>query len=120
MSILTLQDSNGNTLTSGTEYTKHFKAGTNRPWWYEYTGALPKQPSLGTLDITASSITLKMSYVDAVVSTDKETSVLTVNEYNPAKNVVKNYDTLTINYSDRSPAYRTGVSAPYYDENRNY
>ena len=120
MSILTLQDSNGNTLTSGTEYTKHFKSGTNRPWWYEYTGALPKQPSLGTLDITASSITLKMSYVDAVVSTDKETSVLTVNEYNPAKNVVKNYDTLTINYSDRSPAYRTGVSAPYYTENQEY
>ena len=120
MSILTLQDSNGSTLTSGTEYTKHFKAGTNRPWWYEYTGALPKQPSLGTLDITASSITLKMSYVDAVVSTDKETSVLTVNEYNPAKNVVKDYDTLTINYSDRNPAYRTGVSAPYYNENKDY
>ena len=120
MSILTLQDSNGSTLTSGAEYTKHFKAGTNRPWWYEYTGALPKQPSLGTLDITASSITLKMSYVDAVVSTDKETGVLTVNEYNPAKNVVKDYDTLTINYSDRNPAYRTGVSAPYYNENKDY
>lgn len=120
MSTLTFLDSSGNTVTSGTNYTKHFKTGTNRPWWYEYTGALPKQPSFGTLDITSTSINVQMNYVNNVVSSDKETGVLTVNDYNPSSTPIVNFDSFTINYSDRSPAYRTGVSAPYYTENRDY
>ena len=120
MSKLTFLDSNGSTVTSGTNYTKHFKTGTNRPWWYEYTGALPTQPSFGTLEITQSAIKVKMNYVSNVVSTNKETGVLTVNDYDSSKNTIVNFDNLTINYADRSPAYRTGVSAPYYDENRDY
>ena len=120
MSTLTFLDSNGNTVTSGTNYTKHFKTGTNRPWWYEYTGALPTQPSFGTLEITQSAINVRMNYVSNVVSTNKETGILTVNDYDSSKNTIVNFDNLTINYTDRSPAYRTGVSAPYYDENRDY
>ena len=61
-----------------------------------------------------------MNYVSNVVSTNKETGILTVNDYDSSKNTIVNFDNLTINYSDRSPAYRTGVSAPYYNENRNY
>ena len=122
LSTLTLVDSSGKVLTSadGTTYTKHFKEGTVRPWWYDYNGALPVQPSFATLDITASTLKMSMNYVNGVESIDKETSVMTVYEYDPSIHTITNFDNLTINYSDRNPAYRTGVSAPYYTENKNY
>lgn len=120
MSTITFLNSTGGTVTSGTEYTKHFHSGTNRPWWYEYTGALPVQPCFATLDISPTSIKISMNYVKAVEAIDKETGVMTVDKYDPNKHTIVNFDNLTINYSDRNPAYRTGVSAPYYNENKNY
>ena len=33
--------------------------------------------------------------------------------------VPNKHDTLTINYSERQPEYRVGVTAPYYSENQN-
>lgn len=59
-----------------------------------------------------------MNYVKAVEAIDKETGVMTVDKYDPNKHTIVNFDNLTINYSDRNPAYRTGVSAPYYNENK--
>lgn len=122
LSLLTLLDSNGNTLTSssGTNYTKHFREGTVRPWWYNYNSSLPTQPCFSTLDITSTKLSMSMNYVNNIKTTDKETKVFTIAEYDSTKNTIVNFDNLTINYSDRSPAYRTGVSAPYYTENKDY
>lgn len=120
LSLLTLLNSNGETITSGVEYTKHFKAGTNRPWWYDYTGVLPNQPSFATIDITSTALTVKSNYISNVVSTNKETGILTVSDYNKDVNTIVNHDSKIISFADRNPAYRTGVSAPYYTENKSY
>ena len=89
------------------------------PWWYGFDGeALPKQPCYSVMEADTDSINLKMYYVDKVVSTDKETSIQSVPDYDPAVHTHKKFDELTINYADRQPAYRTGVSTPYYDENK--
>lgn len=91
----------------------------NRPWWYDYNGALPVQPCYSTIDITKDAITMKMNYVKDVESIAKDTGIISISNYNSAKNTVVNFDNLTINYADRQPAYRTGgVTAPYYDENK--
>ena len=119
MSALTFTDKDGNVLTAGNaEYDKHFKPGTNRPWWYNYNGILPAQPCYLTMNATADQLSFSMNYVDKVVSKDKETSIQTVLSYDPEVHVVKEFDTLVINQSERQPAYKNGVAAPYYDENK--
>ena len=90
-----------------------------RPWWYGFDGAaLPTQPCYSIMEATADSINLKMNYVGGIVSTAKDTGIQTVADYDPAVNTAVQFDELTINYADRTPAYRTGVDAPYYDENK--
>jgi hypothetical protein len=120
LSALTLTDKDGNVLSAGTpEYDKHFKPGTNRPWWYEYTGTLPVQPCFYTIKATADKIDFEMNYVSGIVSKDKETAVQTIQYYDKAKHKPVKYDELTINFDERQPAYRTGgVTAPYYEENK--
>ena len=75
------------------------------------------QPSFATIDITKDRINVVSKYVPGVVSTDKETGIVTVSEYKDSMVPVQ-HDTLTINFADRRPAYRTGVTAPYYNENK--
>jgi hypothetical protein len=119
MSALTFTDKDGNVLSAGTpEYDKHFKPGTNRPWWYDYNGILPAQPCFLTMNATADKLSFEMNYVDKVVSKDKETTIQTVEYYNPEKHVVKQFDTLEINQDERQPAYKNGVEAPYYPEDK--
>ena len=122
LSLLTFLDSSGNTITSedGTAYTKHFREGTNRPWWYDYNNSLPVQPCFATMEVTSSTLKMSMNYVDKIESTDKESGIVTVLDYDPTIHKVVNFDNFQINYSDRSPAYRTGVANPYYTENRSY
>lgn len=103
---------------AGSKHLSTVATGT-RPWWYGFDGgALPTQPCYSTMNVTKDAINLEMFYVDKVVSNDKLTGIQTVASYDPTVNVSKKFDTLTINYADRTPAYRTGVSAPYYDENK--
>ena len=119
MSALTFTDKDGKVLSAGTpEYDKHFKPGTNRPWWYDYNGILPAQPCFLTMNATADKLSFEMNYVDKVVSKDKQTAIQTVEHYNPEKHVVKQFDTLEINQDERQPAYKNGVEAPYYPENK--
>lgn len=90
-----------------------------RPWWYGFDGAaLPTQPCYSVMEAEADAINLKMYYVDKIVTNDKLTGIQTVPDYDPAVHVHKKFDELTINYADRTPAYRNGVSAPYYPENK--
>ena len=119
MTALTLTDKDGNVLSAGTpEYDKHFKAGTNRPWWYEFAGTLPVQPCFYTIDADSDKLDFKMFYVSGIVSKDKETTIQTIKSYDPAVNKPVQYDAFTINFADRKPPYREGVEAPYYDENK--
>ena len=114
----TLVDSQGTPIPDGPEKTKHFsKTITSRPWWYA-ADLLSKQPSFCTLSITKDAINFASNNIPNVVNTAKDTGVLTVKPYDSS--VVPNkHDTLTINYSERQPEYRVGVSAPYYPENNN-
>ena len=90
-----------------------------RPWWYGFDRAtLPVQPCYSVMEATADVLDLHMYYVDKIVTNDKETGIQTVADYDPATNVPVEFDTLTINYADRQPAYRTGVDTPYYEENK--
>ena len=117
---LTMVDSVNNPVnaSSGEAYTKHFSiSAPTRPWWYDYGGVLMKQPSFATIDITKDRINVVSKYVPDVVNTDKLTGILTVSEYNETMVPVQ-HDTLTINFTDRRPSYRTGVTAPYYNENK--
>ena len=117
---LTMVDKSSNPInaSSGEAYTKHFSASApTRPWWYDYGGVLMLQPSFATIDITKDRINVVSKYVPGVVSTDKETGIVTVSEYKDSMVPVQ-HDTLTINFADRRPAYRTGVTAPYYNENK--
>jgi hypothetical protein len=70
------------------------------------------------MNATADKLSFEMNYVDKVVSKDKETTIQTVEYYNPEKHVVKQFDTLEINQDERQPAYKNGVEAPYYPENK--
>ena len=89
------------------------------PWWYGFDGvALPKQPCYSVMEVTKDAIKLEMNYVDKIVSSDKDTGIQSVTDYDPAVNVCKQFDELTINYADRTPAYRTGVTDPYYPEHK--
>ena len=109
--------------------SKHLSVNApNRPWWYDYNGDLPAQPCYSTMNVTPDTLNLSMYVVNNVVSTNKETGIQTVRTYDEAKalsqaagkEAVTKFDSLTINYSNRQPAYRTGgVSAPYYTENKN-
>lgn len=104
-----LEDKHKSTVASGT-----------RPWWYAYDGgALPVQPCYSTIAIDSEKIDLRMFYVNGVVTNNKETGEQTIIDYNPEVTTPVQFDSLTINYAERQPAYRTGgVTAPYYDENR--
>ena len=118
LSKLTMVDNSSNPVNSGEAYTKHFSVSAPiRPWWYDYGGVLMGQPSFATIDITKDRINVVSKYVPGVVNTDKLTGILTVSEYNESMVPVQ-HDTLTINFTDRRPPYRTGVTAPYYNENK--
>ena len=114
----TLVDSQGTPIADGPDKTKHFsKTLANRPWWYA-ADLFSAQPSFCTLSITKDAINFASNNIPNVVNTAKDTGVLTVKPYDSS--VVPNkHDTLTINYSERQPEYRVGVSAPYYPENNN-
>ena len=109
--------------------SKHLSVNApSRPWWYDYNGALPAQPCYSTMSVTPDTLNLSMYVVNNVQSTSKETGIQTIRTYDEAKalsqaaskEAVTKFDNLTINYSDRQPAYRTGgVAAPYYPENQN-
>ena len=110
---------------SGTAYTgiedkhKSTVASGTRPWWYGFDGTtLPVHPCYSIMEASADTLSFTMNYVDKIVSNDKETGIQTISDYDPAVNIPKEFDTLTINYADRQPAYRTGVDAPYYEENK--
>ena len=101
--------------------TKHQSsvASGKRPWWYAYNGgALPTQPCYSIMESTADSIKLTMYYVDKIVTPNKETGEQAVSDYDPSVNKHVKFDELVINASDRTPPYRSGVDAPYYDENK--
>lgn len=101
------------------EKHKDSSATGTRPWWYGFDGeALPVQPCYAIMNATADTLSFSMNYIDKIVANNKETGVQTIADYDPAVNVSKEFDTLTINYADRTPAYRTGVDTPYYDENK--
>ena len=118
LSKYTLVDSQGTPIPDGPEKTKHFsKTLTSRPWWYA-ADLVSKQPSFCTLSITKDAINFASNNIPNVVNTAKDTGILTVKPYDSS--VVPNkHDTLTINYSERQPEYRVGVTAPYYPENQN-
>lgn len=115
----TLLDSSGATITDPIERGKHFsKTVLNRPWWYA-ADLSRTQPSFCTLNITRDAINFASNSIPGVVNTAKDTGILTVKPYDSSV-VPEKHDTLTINYAERSPEYRTGgVSAPYYTENNN-
>ena len=116
LSSYTLVDSQGTPIPDGPEKTKHFsKTITSRPWWYA-ADLLSKQPSICTLSITKDAINFASNNIPKVVDTAKDTGILTVKPYDNSI-VPTKHDTLTINYSERQPEYRTGVTAPYYNEN---
>ena len=117
LSKYTLVDSQGTPIADGPEKTKHFsKTLTSRPWWYA-ADLLSKQPSFCTLSITKDAINFASNNIPKVVDTAKDTGILTVKPYDNSI-VPTKHDTLTINYSERQPEYRTGVTAPYYNENK--
>ena len=114
----TLVDSQGTPIADGPDKTKHFsKTLANRPWWYA-ADLVSFQPSFCTLSITKDAINFASNNIPNVVNTAKDTGVLTVKPYDSSV-VPKKHDTLTINYSERQPEYRVGVTAPYYPENNN-
>lgn len=103
-----LEDKHKSTVASGT-----------RPWWYGFDGTtLPVHPCYSIMEASTDTLSFTMNYVDKIVSSDKLTGIQTISDYDPEVNVPKQFDTLTINYADRQPAYRTGVDAPYYEENK--
>lgn len=118
LNTYTLVDSQGTSIPDGPEKTKHFsKTLANRPWWYA-ADLFSAQPSFCTLSITKDAINFASNNIPNVVSTAKDTGILTVKPYDSS--IVPNkHDTLTINYSERQPEYRVGVTAPYYSENQN-
>ena len=117
LNTYTLVDSQGAPIADGPEKTKHFsKTLANRPWWYA-ADLLSKQPSFCTLSITKDAINFASNNIPKVVDTAKDTGVLIVKPYDSSI-VPTKHDTLTINYSEREPEYRTGVTAPYYSENK--
>ena len=113
----TLLDGSGAILDLAAK-AKHFsKTLANRPWWYE-ADLVSAQPSFCTLNITKDVINFASNNIPNVVNTAKDTGILTVKPYDSS--IVPNkHDTLTINYSERHPEYRDGVTAPYYPENQN-
>ena len=118
LNTYTLLDSQGSTIADGPEKTKHFsKTLANRPWWYA-ADLVSAQPSFCTLSITKDAINFASNNIPNVVNTAKDTGVLTVKPYDSSI-VPDKHDTLTINYSERHPEYRDGVTAPYYPENQN-
>lgn len=96
--------------------TKHESTvATARPWWYAWPHDRPQQPSFATISASATTLSLSMNRVDGVVTEDLS-GVQTIAPYNSTMAPTE-FDSLTINYADRRPEYRTGVSAPYYPEN---
>ena len=89
---------------------------SERPWWYAWPHDRPLQSSFATITATKDSMRLSMNRVDGIFS-EAESGVQTINPYNPALTPTE-FDSLTINYAERRPPYRTGVTAPYYKENK--
>ena len=89
---------------------------SERPWWYAWPHDRPLQSSFATITATKDSMRLSMNRVDGIFS-EAESGVQTINPYNPALTPTE-FDSLTINYAERRPPYRTGVTAPYYNENK--
>ena len=77
-----------------------------------------REIKLNAINATADKMDFEMFYVSGIVSKNKDTAVQTIQYYNPDNHKPVKYDSLTINFDERQPAYRTGVAAPYYEENK--
>lgn len=75
--------------------------GNGQPWWYGFEGVLPKQPTYIMADFGYDSVTFNMYYINNIVTTDL-TKKTTVSDFDPSVNQKVQFDTLTVNYSDRN------------------
>lgn len=103
-----------NAVFTGLEEKHYSTVATASPWWYGFTGALPKHPCFSTLSITNEAINMNMYTCTGSIAKDAENGIVSVSDYSS----IDKFDTFTINAAERTPAYRTGVAAPYYDENK--
>lgn len=87
------------TLPNNLKGTKHDN-GLGQPWWI-VSQSLPAQPSYIMVDITEAQIILKMYYVQNILTKDVNGNV-TVLPYSSSTQTKYQYDTLTINYSERN------------------
>lgn len=88
---------------------------SERPWWYAWPHDRPQQPSFATITATKDNLILSMNRIDGIVD-EAPSGVQTIMPYDPAF-FPEEFDSLDISFEDRTPAYRNGVTAPYYPEN---
>lgn len=75
--------------------------GNGQPWWYAYTGTLPKQPTYIMVEFGYDSVTFNMYYIKDLV-TQNDVGETIVADFDPNVNTKVQFDTLTVNYSDRN------------------
>lgn len=76
--------------------------GAGQPWWIVQQ-SLPPQPSYIMVDISWDSINLNMYYIQNILDKDVNGNI-SVKDYSSSVQTKYQFDTLTINYSERNKA----------------